>query len=191
MEIDRYCCGYAKRQDAVSVDVRGDLQVVQRRSMRTLSHISLLLLLALGAASTSRNSASAAQSPVASVATVKALRCTFKRSAIGGWAKTGDAEAAIKPATLTLRLEAIDADSGSAQLKTGSMTTEVIARLTGGYLHFMQAFRTGPLYTTTVFDNPAGGAFKAVHSRHEYFTVAVPGATSSPEQYYGECIAAK
>jgi hypothetical protein len=32
-----------------------------------------------------------------------------------------------------------------------------------------------------------GGRFKAVHSRHEYFTTPVPGATSSPEQYYGEC----
>ena len=155
--------------------------------MRTLGKATLVILIAMAAASGRHESTSAAQSPVASV---KALRCTFKRSAIGGWAKTGDAEAAVKPATLTLRLEGIDADSGSAQLKTGSMTTEVIAKLTGGYLHFMQAFRTGPLYTTTVFDNPAGGRFKAVHSRHEYFTTPVQGATSSPEQYYGECIAA-
>jgi hypothetical protein len=52
----------------------------------------------------------------------------------------------------------------------------------------MQAFRTGPLYTTTVFEaGAAGGRFKAVHSRHEYFAVPLPGATSSPEQYYGEC----
>ena len=52
----------------------------------------------------------------------------------------------------------------------------------------MQSFRSGPLYTTTVFDKEtSGGKFKAVHSRHEYFTIPVPGATSSPEQYYGEC----
>jgi len=56
-----------------------------------------------------------------------------------------------------------------------------------GYVHFMQVFRTGPLYTTTVFDKDANGKLKAVHSRHEYFAVPLPGATSSPEQYYGEC----
>jgi hypothetical protein len=26
-----------------------------------------------------------------------------------------------------------------------------------------------------------------VHSRHEYYPTALPGFTSSPEQYYGEC----
>ena len=63
------------------------------------------------------------------------------------------------------------------------MGSDVTVRLAEGYLHLMQAFRTGPLYTTTVFDVGAnGGKFKAVHSRHEYFTVPVPGATSSPEQ---------
>ena len=128
----------------------------------------------------------------ARIATVTALRCTFKLSAVGGWKKEGEANAVVKPSTLVLRLEAIDADSGTAQLKTGSMTSEITVKLAGSYLHFMQAFRTGPLYTTTVFDNPqAGTPFKAVHSRHEYFTTAVPGTTSSPEQYYGECEAAR
>jgi len=94
----------------------------------------------------------------------------------------------VKPSTLVLRLDAIDVDAGTAQLKTGSMTNELTVKLTGGYLHFMQSFRTGPLYTTTVFDNTAAGTpFKAVHSRHEYFTAPVAGSTSSPEQYYGEC----
>jgi hypothetical protein len=66
--------------------------------------------------------------------------------------------------------------------------SEVTVRLAEGYLHFMQAFRTGPLYTTTVFDTgEKSGKLKAVHSRHEYFSVPLPGATSSPEQYYGEC----
>src|SRR5262245_31314871 len=100
------------------------------------------------------------------LATVKSLRCTFKQSAIGGWTKDGSANPLLKPATLTLRLESIDYESGTAQLKTGSMSSEITAKLSGGYLHFMQIFRTGPLYTTTVFDNAASGtAFKAVHSR--------------------------
>jgi hypothetical protein len=132
----------------------------------------------------------AAQSatPQGRLATVKGLRCTFKQVAVGGWNKDGAVNAAVTPSTLVLRLESIDVDSGSAQLRTGSMTSELTVKLSGGYLHFMQSFRSGPLYTTTVFDNPvAGAAFKAVHSRHEYYATPVPGSTSSPEQYYGEC----
>jgi hypothetical protein len=122
------------------------------------------------------------------LANVKGLRCTFTQAAAGTWKKDGMIDAAVKPSTLVLRLEDIDVDSGVAQLRTGSMTNELTVKLTGGYLHFMQSFRTGPLYTTTVFENPqAGGAFKAVHSRHEYYSTPVPGSTSSPEQYYGEC----
>jgi len=120
------------------------------------------------------------------LAAVTKLRCTFKQGAVGTWAKDGAANAAARATTLTLRLEAIDVDSGSAQVRTGSMTSEITVKQTGGYLHFMQTFRGGALYTTTVFDT-GGATFKAVHSRHEYFTVPVPGATSSPEQYYGDC----
>jgi hypothetical protein len=87
-----------------------------------------------------------------------------------------------------LRFDTIDADGGTAQLRNGTVGSEVTVRLAEGYLHFMQAFRTGPLYTTTVFDvGETSGKLKAVHSRHEYFSVPLPGATSSPEQYYGEC----
>ena len=90
-----------------------------------------------------------------------------------------------------LVFESIDTDEGTARLKSGAVGTEVTARRSGGYLHLIQSFRSGALYTTTVFDKegPGGatGKLKAVHSRHEYFTVTVPGATSSPEQYYGEC----
>ena len=122
------------------------------------------------------------------LASVTKLRCTFKQGAVGGWQKSGAASAAVRPTTLMLRLEGIEIDSGSAVVRTGAMTSEITAKQTGGYLHFMQTFKGGALYTTTVFETPAG-PFKAVHSRHEYFTVPVPGATSSPEQYYGECLA--
>jgi hypothetical protein len=120
------------------------------------------------------------------LAAVTKLRCTFKQGAVGTWAKDGAAKATVRPTSVMLRLEAIDVDSGSAQVRTGSMTSEITVKQTGGYLHFMQTFRGGALYMTTVFDTGAS-TFKAVHSRHEYFTVPVPGATSSPEQYYGDC----
>ena len=121
------------------------------------------------------------------LAEAKSLRCTFQVTASGTWAKAGPPQAAVKPATLVLLFESIDTDEGTARLRFGSVGNDVVAKLSGGYLHFMQSFRS-PLYTTTVFDKPTtAGKFKAVHSRHEYFTIPVPGATSNPEQYYGEC----
>ena len=138
--------------------------------------VLLLTVCAAGAAAQSR------------LATAKSIRCSFPLSATGTWKKDGQPDGAVKAADLVLRFESIDADDGSAQLRNGTMTSDVIVRLTGGYLHLMQQFRTGPLYTTTVFDKDApGGKLKAVHSRHEYFPVPLSGATSSPEQYYGEC----
>jgi hypothetical protein len=122
------------------------------------------------------------------LADAKSIRCAFQRQATGSWGPDGPPDTAAKPASLVLRFESIDTDAGTAQLMTGSAGSEVTIRLAEGYLHFMQAFRTGPLYTTTVFETRAsGGRFKAVHSRHELFSVPLPGATSSPEQYYGEC----
>lgn len=122
------------------------------------------------------------------VATVKSLRCSFPRHATGAWAKDGAPDATVTSTPLVLRFDTIDPDSGTAQLRNGTVGSEVTVRLAEGYLHFMQAFRTGPLYTTTVFDvGEKSGTLKAVHSRHEYFAVPLPDATSRPEQYYGEC----
>ena len=121
------------------------------------------------------------------LAAAKALRCSFPRNATGSWAQDGSADAVLKPSTLVLRFDSINFDEGTAQLRTGTAGSEVVIRMAEGYVHFMQVFRTGPLYTTTVFDKGASGRLKAVHSRHEYFAVPLPGATSSPEQYYGDC----
>ena len=124
----------------------------------------------------------------ARVADAKGLRCSFPRAAVST-SKTGEPlDASVKSTMLVLRFESIDIDTGLAQLRNGSVGSEVTVRLAEGYLHLMQSFRTGPLYTTTVFEAGAiGGRFKAVHSRHEYFSVPLPDTTSSPEQYYGEC----
>jgi len=121
-------------------------------------------------------------------ASAKALRCTFPLNATGTWSKEGAPTAAVKPSTLVLRFAAINPDEGTAELRNGSVASGVTVILTGGNLHFTQAFRTGPLYLTTVFDKETpGGKLKAVHSRHEYLGAPVEGTTSSPEQYYGEC----
>jgi hypothetical protein len=116
------------------------------------------------------------------------LRCTFPLIATGTWKKDGQPDGGLKTSSLVLVFDSINTDDGTAKLRNGSMESEVVVRWVTGYLHLMQSFRTGPLYTTTVFDKESsGGKFKAVHSRHEYFTTPLEGATSSPEQYYGEC----
>jgi len=121
-------------------------------------------------------------------ATAKSVRCTFPLNATGTWKKDGSPEVAANPSKLVLRFDAINVDEGTAQLRNGTVGSEIIVRSAEGYLHFIQSFRTGPMYTTTIFDKETtGGKLKAVHSRHEYFTTPLPGATSSPEQYYGEC----
>jgi len=121
------------------------------------------------------------------LATVKTLQCTFPLISTGTW-KNGKAEAVVKPSTLTMKFVSINTDEGSAQLEGGSGTYDIIVRYASGYLNFIQSFRDGPVYTTTVFQKETtGGKLKAVHSRHELFDFALPGFTSSPEQYYGEC----
>lgn len=126
--------------------------------------------------------------PQVKLAAAKSLRCTFRLSSTGTWKKDGSPDAALGPATLALLFDAINADEGTAQLRNGTVGSEIIVRSSEGYLNLIQSFRSGPLYTTTVFEKGSnGGKLKAVHSRHEYFTVPLTGATSSPEQYYGEC----
>jgi hypothetical protein len=124
----------------------------------------------------------------ATLGSAKSLRCTFPRQATATWSKDDGPAATTRSSSLVLRFEAIDTEAGTAQLRSGAVGSEVTVRFAEGYLHLMQAFRTGPLYTTTVFTAAAnGGMFKAVHSRHELFATPVSGATSSPEQYYGQC----
>jgi hypothetical protein len=124
----------------------------------------------------------------AGIAKATSLRCSFSTQTKAGWRADGSADISTGKGALTLRFEGIDTDAGTAELRTGSMTSELIVRASQGYLNFLQVFRTGPIYTTTVFDaGSRGDKFKAVHSRHEYLDPPLPGATSGPEQYYGEC----
>ena len=150
-----------------------------KRTFAILTIIGAFLLL--------RGSANAAQAPKGALATATSVRCTFPLMVTGVWAdKQPDAK--VKPATLELQFEAINADEGSAELKSGVGVYDIIVRYAQGYLNFIQSFRDGPLHTTTILEKKtASGKFKAMHSRHEYMDFALPGFTSSPEQYYGEC----
>jgi hypothetical protein len=52
----------------------------------------------------------------------------------------------------------------------------------------MQMHGAGPLYTTTVIARETkDGRLMAVHTRHEYTDISLPGFTSRPEMYVGDC----
>jgi hypothetical protein len=146
--------------------------------------IAVAATLAIGAAS---RAAAAQSSGTIVIADVRTLRCSFDLLATGTWIedKTG---ARIKEAKLAIEFEDIDVQEGTANANGGFGPPHVVVRPSAGNLHFLQVSNNGPLYVTTVFDErtPAG-KLKAVHTRHEYTLVSLPGYTSRPEQYYGVC----
>jgi hypothetical protein len=121
----------------------------------------------------------------------KTLTCTFTTMSVGDW-KDGGALAATKAAKLTVGFTAIDTQDGSADAAGETGKAHVTVRLLGSYLHFMQMDPYGALHVTTVFDKETRpGRLQAAHTRHEYTPVSLPGLTSRPEQYYGDCAIAK
>jgi hypothetical protein len=121
------------------------------------------------------------------LATATVVRCEFQVVSTGAW-KDGTAQAQVQPATLRLVFDAINTDEGTAASAGALGRSDIIAKLSSSGLHFIQMFRDGPLYVTTVFTQESRpGRLKAVHTRHEENGVHIPGFTSSPEQYYGEC----
>ncbi len=119
--------------------------------------------------------------------TADGLACTFTLRATGTWTD-GVPEAALDEPDLSFEFVEIDAQGATAQVIGPFGPSHIITRATGDYLHFVQMFSAGPLYTTTVLNRETTeGRFMAVHTRHEYTDVSLIGFTSRPEQYYGEC----
>jgi len=121
------------------------------------------------------------------LADTTSLDCTFTVIATGTWTD-GEAEASLHASTFSIRFESIDTDGATADVVGPYGASNIIVRQTGDYLHLLQMFMVGPLYTTTVIDRETtDGKLMAVHTRHEYTDTSLPGFTSRPEQYYGEC----
>jgi hypothetical protein len=121
------------------------------------------------------------------LAAAKSVKCTFTLMAAGTWG-TQQPDAKVKPAKLELQFDEVNADEGTARMESSYGKFDIIVKYSEGYLHFIQAFLNGPLYATTILEKKtARGKLKAMHSRHEFTDFALPGFTSSPEQYYGEC----
>jgi hypothetical protein len=148
----------------------------------------VVLTIAVGLAFLLVPHSSRAQLAKGPLANVRRIKCTFPVMAVGTW---GDKEPEVKvrpPTQPTMEFDAINTDEGTAELKNPYGKYDIIVRYSGGYLHFIQSFLDGPLYTTTILEKKtASGRFKAMHSRHEFTDFALIGYTSSPEQWYGDC----
>lgn len=130
------------------------------------------------------------QSARGPLANVKSIKCTFSQEAVGTWTDKGTDVKVKAPEgqDKEVQFDSINTDEGSAELKGQYGKSDIVVRYQEPYLHFIQSFLNGPLYTTTVLEKKtASGKFKAMQSRHEYTDFALVGFTSSPEQYYGEC----
>jgi len=128
------------------------------------------------------------------LAQVKSLKCQFSIYSSGSW-KNGEPQAQIRqPEQLTLDVDEIDTDSGSARVTGTSGPADVVSLLTVSSLHFMERSVTGTLNITTVFvGEPNARTFRAVHARHDYLPMSLPGFVSEPSvsQHYGTCEATK
>lgn len=125
------------------------------------------------------------------LAQVKHLKCKFTVYASASWTKAQEAQAQIRqPETLSLEVDEIDTDTGSARVTGTAGPADVTALLTISSLHFMERSVTGTLNITTVFaGDPDAKTFRAVHARHDYLPMSLPGYQSEPSvsQHYGVC----
>jgi hypothetical protein len=125
------------------------------------------------------------------LAAIHQLRCTFSVSGIGAW-NTGEPQARINAGgVLTLQIDAIDSQDGSARISSvGISDAHIVARISDRSLHFLETDVTGSLSVTTVFaQQTRERRLKAVHSRTSFLPVDLPGFSSEPtvSQFYGEC----
>jgi hypothetical protein len=143
---------------------------------------TVLLVLVLSGARTAQT-----QSPTSALAAARKVTCIFPLYAVGTWTN-GEPSAELKKASLSVSFDEIDTDDGTARANGPYGPIHIIAKLSIWSLHLLEMSGEGVLRVTTVFDKESRpGKYKAVHTRHEYTDVSLPGFTSRPEQYYGEC----
>ena len=120
----------------------------------------------------------------------KTLKCKFSTLATGDWVEGGKTKLTVATAKVDVAFSSIDIDEGTAEADGGYGNAFISVKYSHGYLHFMQISDAGPLYVTTVLaTETTPGHFKAIHTRHEWTAASIPGFTSRPEMYVGECVA--
>lgn len=121
------------------------------------------------------------------LASATRVECRFGVLATGDW-QDDAAAAAVAEADHEAVFFDIDVEGGTAEAEGRFGTTFIVVRQAHGYLHFVQMSDAGPLHVTTVLAQETSGArLKAVQTRHEYSPTALPGFTSRPEMYVGDC----
>ena len=156
-----------------------------------MTRLRQVTLACLGATALLAHGAQAQTTDKNPLAPVKALKCRFSVYSSGSWSKAFEPSGTIRqPETLNMEIDEIDTDSGSGRVTGTAGPTEVTALLTISSLHFMERSVTGTLNITTVFaGDPGAKTFRAVHARHDYLPMNLPGFTTEPSvsQHYGVC----
>ena len=117
----------------------------------------------------------------------KRLDCNFSKLATGTW-QAGAAKERVSAVEVEVKFQDIDVDGGTAEADSDFGKSFIVVRYSHGYLHLMQISDAGPLRVTTVFAvESSKGRMKAVQTRHAYTAVQLPGYTSRPEMYVGDC----
>jgi hypothetical protein len=146
--------------------------------------VSMLLLVSIASAPIAIGQSRALQQRLAAA---KRVDCTFTALATGTW-EGAKPQATITSTMLEASFHEINVDEGTAEAGSELGDSFISVRYAMGYLHFMQMSGSGPLYVTTVLaQETTGGRMKAVHTRHEYTATILPGFTSRPEMYVGDC----
>ncbi|HEX7079437.1 MAG TPA: hypothetical protein VF329_00285 [Gammaproteobacteria bacterium] len=113
--------------------------------------------------------------------------CRFTALATGRW-DGAEATATLGDADLETSFFDIDVNEGTAEADSALGAMFIVVRYSHGYLHFLEMSDAGPLHVTTVLaQETVDGRMKAVHTRHEYSPIELPGFTSRPEMYVGDC----
>jgi hypothetical protein len=170
-------------RDAVKLALEEYVMIFQKLSARTIHGLVCLMLLVIPPVT------QAQLNPLQDkLAAATRLECHFSLVGKTNW---DDDTAGIdqSEANLEAVFFDIDVDEGTAeaQARFGG-ASYIIVRYSTGYLHLIQTFRAGPLYVTSVLaQETADGRMMAVQNRVEYTAVALPGFTSRPETYVGDC----
>jgi hypothetical protein len=153
-----------------------------------MNKLSLSGMVALVALTMGRSAGAAAPlSLYDQLSSARTLECRFTTVAAGGW-ENGVPKSEVTPKELKLTFSNINIDEATADANSQFGDFYVVVRFSTGYLHLMQMFSSGPLYTTTVMARETtGGRMMAIHTRHEYVPATVPGFDSRPETYLGDC----
>jgi hypothetical protein len=115
------------------------------------------------------------------------VECSFSTLVTGDW-EDSTTSMSVAPVEQSAAFFDIDVDEGTAESEGRFGASFIVVRRAHTYLHFMQMLSSGPLYLTTVLaEETSDGKLKAMHTRHEFSPTKVPGFTSRPEMYLGEC----